>query len=279
MKLKKVVVLLVALAAIFSCSTPKNIVYMQDAYDDELIEAIKSNPIRLKPMDQISIIVNCREPQIAAMFNLPYIARRIGETQSLSSSSGNVGNLNTSNSITGYTVDPFGYIDFPVIGKIYVQGLTRSEATEHIKNLLIQSNQVKDPVVTIEFMNLGFSVLGEVSRPGRYRIDRDEFTILDAISLAGDLTINGERENVMLIRDQGGEAERFYTLDITNASETFSSPAYYMEQGDIVYVTPNSKRRRESTVNANSAFTASFWISLVSAITSVTSTIVVLVTR
>ena len=160
MKLKKVVIWLVVLAAIFSCSTP---------YDDELIEAIKSNPIRLKPMDQISIIVNCREPQIAAMFNLPYIARRIGETQSLSSSSGNVGNLNTSNSITGYTVDPFGYIDFPVIGKIYVQGLTRSEATEHIKNLLIQSNQVKDPVVTIEFMNLGFSVLGEVSRPGRYR--------------------------------------------------------------------------------------------------------------
>lgn len=280
MKLKKEVILLVALAAIFGCSTPTNIVYMQDARDEAtIIEAIKSNPIRLKPMDQISIIVNCREPQIAAMFNLPYIARRIGETQSLSSSSGNVGNLNTSNSITGYTVDPFGYIDFPVIGKIYVQGLTRSEATEHIKNLLIQSNQVKDPVVTIEFMNLGFSVLGEVSRPGRYRIDRDEFTILDAISLAGDLTINGERENVMVIRDQGGEAERFYTLDITNASETFSSPAYYMEQGDIVYVTPNPKRRRESTVNANSAFTASFWISLVSAITSVTSTIVVLVTR
>lgn len=279
MKLKKVVVLLVALAAIFSCSTPKNIVYMQDAYDDELIEAIKSNPIRLKPMDQISIIVNCREPQIAAMFNLPYIARRIGETQSLSSSSGNVGNLNTSNSITGYTVDPFGYIDFPVIGKIYVQGLTRSEATEHIKNLLIQSNQVKDPVVTIDFMNLGFSVLGEVSRPGRYRIDRDEFTILDAISLAGDLTINGERQNVRLIRKLGEEGERFFTLDITNAAETFSSPAYYMEQGDIIYVTPNPKRRRESTVNANSAFTASFWISLVSAVTSVTSTIVVLVTR
>ena len=279
MKLKKVVVLLVALAAIFSCSTPKNIVYMQDAYDDELIEAIKSNPIRLKPMDQISIIVNCREPQIAAMFNLPYIARRIGETQSLSSSSGNVGNLNTSNSITGYTVDPFGYIDFPVIGKIYVQGLTRSEATEHIKNLLIQSNQVKDPVVTIDFMNLGFSVLGEVSRPGRYRIDRDEFTILDAISLAGDLTINSERQNVRLIRKLGEEGERFFTLDITNAAETFSSPAYYMEQGDIIYVTPNPKRRRESTVNANSAFTASFWISLVSAVTSVTSTIIVLVTR
>ena len=279
MKLKKVVIWLVVLAAIFSCSTPKNIVYMQDAYDDELIEAIKSNPIRLKPMDQISIIVNCREPQIAAMFNLPYIARRIGETQSLSSSSGNVGNLNTSNARTGYTVDPFGYIDFPVIGKIYVQGLTRSEATEHIKNLLIQSNQVKDPVVTIDFMNLGFSVLGEVSRPGRYRIDRDEFTILDAISLAGDLTINGERQNVRLIRKLGEEGERFFTLDITNAAETFSSPAYYMEQGDIIYVTPNPKRRRESTVNANSAFTASFWISLVSAVTSVTSTIIVLATR
>lgn len=276
MNLKKVVILLVALAAFFGCSTPTNIVYMQDARDEAIIEAIKSNPIRLRPMDQISVIVNCREPQIAAMFNLPYIARRLGDTQSLSGSSGNIGNLNSANQICGYTVDPLGYIDFPVLGKIYVQGLTRSEATEHIKNLLIQSNQVKDPVVTIEFMNLGFSVLGEVSRPGRYRIDRDEFTVLDAISLAGDLTINGERENVMLIRDLGGEGERFYTLDITKASDTFNSPAYYMEQGDIIYVTPNPKRRRESTVNANSAFTASFWISVISAVTSVTSTIVVL---
>ena len=279
MELKKVVVLLVAVAALFSCSTPTNIVYMQDAYDEALIEAVKSNPIRLKPMDQISVIVNCREPQIAAMFNLPYLTRRLGETQSLSGSSGNIGNLNTSNAISGYTVDSEGYIDFPILGKIYVQGLTRAEATDHIKELLIQSNQIKDPVVTIEFMNLGFSVLGEVARPGRYRIDRDEFTVLDAISLAGDLSINGERENITVIRDQGKDGERFYKLDITNAAATFSSPAYYMEQGDIVYVTPNPKRRRESTELANSAFTPSFWISLVSAVTSVTSTIVVLLSK
>lgn len=279
MELKKVVVLLVAVAALFSCSTPTNIVYMQDAYDEALIEAVKSNPIRLKPMDQISVIVNCREPQIAAMFNLPYLTRRLGEAQSLSGSSGNMGNLNTSNSISGYTVDSEGYIDFPILGKIYVQGLTRAEATDHIKELLVQSNQIKDPVVTIEFMNLGFSVLGEVSRPGRYRIDRDEFTVLDAISLAGDLNINGERENITVIRDQGKDGERFYKLDITNAAAMFSSPAYYMEQGDIVYVTPNPKRRRESTELANSAFTPSFWISLVSAVTSVTSTIVVLLSK
>ena len=279
MELKKVVVLLVAVAALFSCSTPTNIVYMQDAYDEALIEAVKSNPIRLKPMDQISVIVNCREPQIAAMFNLPYLTRRLGETQSLSGSSGNIGNLNTSNAISGYTVDSEGYIDFPILGKIYVQGLTRAEATDHIKELLVQSNQIKDPVVTIEFMNLGFSVLGEVARPGRYRIDRDEFTVLDAISLAGDLSINGERENITVIRDQGKDGERFYKLDITNAAATFSSPAYYMEQGDIVYVTPNPKRRRESTELANSAFTPSFWISLVSAVTSVTSTIVVLLSK
>lgn len=279
MELKKVIALLVASAALFSCSTPTNIVYMQDTYDEALIEAVKSNPIRLKPMDQISVIVNCREPQIAAMFNLPYLTRRLGETQSLSGSSGNMGNLNTSNAISGYTVDSDGCIDFPVLGKIFVQGLTRAEATDHIKDLLIQSNQVKDPVVTIEFMNLGFSVLGEVSRPGRYRIDRDEFTVLDAISLAGDLNINGERQNITVIRDQGREGERFYKLDLTNAAATFSSPAYYMEQGDIVYVTPNPKRRRESTELANSAFTPSFWISLVSAVTSVTSTIVVLLTK
>ena len=279
MEMKKVVVLMVALATLFSCSTPTNIVYMQDASDQAIIEAINSNPIRLKPMDQISVIVNCREPQIAAMFNLPVIARRVGETQSTTSGSGNIGNMNSSNQVSGYTVDSEGCIDFPILGKIHVQGLTRAEATEHIKDLLVQSNQIKDPMVTIEFMNLGFSILGEVNRPGRYGIDRDEFTILDAISLAGDLNIDGERENITVIRDQGKDGERFYKLDITNAAATFKSPAYYLEQGDIVYVTPNPKRRRESTVAANSAFTPSFWISLVSAVTSVTSTLVVLLTR
>lgn len=264
--------LLAVSLVLFGCSTPKNIAYMQDSYNDAIVETIKANPIRLKPMDKISIVVNSRDAQIASMFNLIYASVHLGAGSSFNGGFGNAGQM-----ILPYTVDKDGEIDFPVLGKVKVAGLTRAETAEQIKNLLIASNQIKDPVVTVDFMNLGFSVLGEVSRPGRYRIDRDAFTILDAISLAGDLTINGQRENVTLIRNYGTAQEIFYKMDLTDTEDIFSSPAYYLEQGDIVYVTPNPKRRRESTVSANSAFTPSFWISLASTATSITSAILVIV--
>lgn len=258
---------------LFGCSTPKNIAYMQDSYNDAIVETIKANPIRLKPMDKISIVVNSRDPQIATMFNLIYTSVHLGAGTSLNSG----GLSNGGQMVLPYTVDKDGEIDFPVLGKVKVAGLTRAETADHIKNLLIASNQIKDPVVSVDFMNLGFSILGEVSRPGRYRIDRDAFTILDAISQAGDLTINGQRENVTLIRNYGTAQEIFYKMNLTDTEDIFSSPAYYLEQGDIVYVTPNPKRRRESTVSANSAFTPSFWISLASTATSITSAILVIV--
>lgn len=264
--------LLAVSLVLFGCSTPKNIAYMQDSYNDAIVETIKANPIRLKPMDKISIVVNSRDPQIATMFNLIYTSVHLGAGTSFNGGFGSGGQM-----VLPYTVDKDGEIDFPVLGKVKVAGLTRAETADHIKNLLIASNQIKDPVVTVDFMNLGFSVLGEVSRPGRYRIDRDAFTILDAISLAGDLTINGQRENVTLIRNYGTAQEIFYKMNLTDTEDIFSSPAYYLEQGDIVYVTPNPKRRRESTVSANSAFTPSFWISLASTATSITSAILVIV--
>lgn len=265
--------LLAVSLVLFGCSTPKNIAYMQDSYNDAIVETIKANPIRLKPMDKISIVVNSRDPQIATMFNLIYTSVHLGAGTSLNGGFGNGGGQ----MVLPYTVDKDGEIDFPVLGKVKVAGLTRAETADHIKNLLIASNQIKDPVVTVDFMNLGFSVLGEVSRPGRYRIDRDAYTILDAISQAGDLTINGQRENVTLIRNYGTAQEIFYKMNLTDTEDIFSSPAYYLEQGDIVYVTPNPKRRRESTVSANSAFTPSFWISLASTATSITSAILVIV--
>ena len=127
---------------------------------------------------------------------------------------------------------------------------------------------MNDPVVTVEFMNLGVSVLGEVSKPGRYKIDRDKFTIFDAIGLAGDLTINGERQNITVVR-HNGENDDFYQIDLTRGYQIYSSPAYYIKQGDVIYVAPNDKRRRESTVNGNNVRSSSFWISLASLLTSV----------
>ena len=265
MKSNKFILLAALIMLLASCGTPKEIAYFQDIEGETTLKADKSVPIRLKPTDQISIVVNSRDPQVAAMFNLPYYTRRLGESTSLTAGS-TVSSAQTG--MSGYTVDSLGDIDFPVLGKIHLAGLTREEAEEYIKDELIDSRQIKDPVVIIEFMNLGFAVLGEVNRPGRYKIDRDRFTVLDAISLAGDLTINGERQNIMLIRHDG-EKDHTYYMNLLDAKSLYASPAFYMQQGDVVYVTPNEKRMRESTVNGNNIRSTSFWISLTSLLTTV----------
>ena len=264
----KSVLAALALAVLASCGTPQNIAYFQDVYNDTVLSLDQAMPVRIKPADQISVIVNGLDPAVTAMFNLPYFTRRIGETQSLTSSSGTGSSFTASNNISGYTVDTEGNIDFPVIGKIKLQGKTREEAENYIKDLLVESKQIKDPVVTVEFMNLGFSVLGEVSRPGRFKIDRDYFTILDAIGLAGDLTINGQRENITVIRHEGKD-QHIYKINILNTRQLYTSPAFYIQQGDIIYVTPNDRRRRDSTINGNNVRSSSFWFSLGSLLTSV----------
>lgn len=250
-----------------SCATPGNIAYFQDLGNDVAVAPAQAQPIRLKPADQISIVVSSRDPQVTAMFNLPYYTNRIGGSQSLDVTSGSSAASN-SQGISAYTIDSRGNIDFPIIGQIQVAGLTREQAAERVKQLLIDSKQIKDPVVTVEFMNLTVDVLGEVARPGRFRIDRDGFTVLDALSLAGDLTINGQRENVLLIR-RDGQNERSYAIDLTNSNSLYSSPAFYLQQGDLIYVTPNDKRQRESTVNGNNVRSTSFWFSAASLATSV----------
>lgn len=266
MKRRTLILLAGFLALLASCGTPKEIIYFQDITGETSLKASKAVPIRLKPSDKISVIVNSRDPQVTAMFNLPYYTKRIGDSQSLTSGNSVVSSSQTG--MSGYTVDSDGCIDFPVLGRILVAGLTREEAEERIKEELLESRQIKDPVVTIEFMNLGFSILGEVARPGRYKIDRDRFTVMDAISLAGDLTINGRRDNVMLVRHEVTK-DHTYILNLLDAKSLYSSPAFYMEQGDIIYVTPNDKRIRESTVNGNNVRSTSFWISISSLLTSV----------
>ena len=259
---KSFIVAALSAAMLWSCSTPTNVASFQDTTDQQVLANQEVSPIRLKPMDQISIIVNTRVPEVTAMFNKPYYTNRIGETQSVTSNAG-ASNTITANNISGYTLDAEGNIDFPVIGQVNLVGKTREEASTHIKNLIIASKQTKEAVVTVEFMNLGFSVIGEVSRPGRYKIDRDRFTIFDALSLAGDLTINGQRENVTLVR-HNGQNDEVYKINLLDASQLYSSPAFYIQQGDMIYVTPNDKRIRESTVNGNTLRSSSTWISMAS---------------
>lgn len=254
-------ILLAAITVIMlaSCGVARQVPYFQDlSSDTTLVILPEPEPIVFKPEDKISILVNSREPQLMALFNLPVIQRYIGSEI----------NANTSNNnLAGYTIDANGDIDFPVLGKLHIAGMTREQTAEYIKGLLVSRDLIKDPVVTVEYLNLSISVLGEVNSPGRYVIDRDKLTILDALSLAGDLTIYGKRENVTVMRMADGR-QHIYEVNLTSAHSVLTSPVFYLQQNDVIYVEPNKMRANQATVNGNSFLSSSFWVSVASLLVS-----------
>ena len=257
--------MMTGMLAFNSCSSSKEVVYFQDLRPGESeIKLPEVQPITVRPEDKISIIVNSRDQELTNLFNLPYVTKRLGQPALKNGISGSTNDQG----VSGYTVDAEGNIDFPVLGKVHVEGMQRGEIAETIKNELVNKNLVKDPVVTVEFMNLSVSVMGEVNNPGRFSIDRDRKTILDALSLAGDLTIYGKRSKVLVLRDENG-VQRTYGIDLTSGEYVYTSPAYYLQQNDLVYVEPNAVRARQSTVNGNNVRSTSFWISLASLLTSI----------
>lgn len=256
---------------ISSCSTPKNISYFQDAADAEILEiaATSEKIIKVEPFDKLSIIVTSPDPALSRIFNLPVFSNsHVNQSGTITGASFRDYNVGYSEGITGYTVSAEGTIDFPVLGVIKVEGMTRNELAAFIKGEIIGKGYIKDPIVTVEFLNVGISVLGEVNRPGRYDLNVDRLTLVEAISLAGDLGIQGKRENVMVVRRAGNDDIQTYFVDITNAKEMIQSPAYYLKQGDIIYVEPNNIRKRQTTANGNNLMNVSFWLSVVSLLTT-----------
>lgn len=144
---------------------------------------------------------------------------------------------------------------------MHVADLSREQVAEKIKKSLIAASLVKDPVVTVGFSNLHYSVMGEVARPGQFAIEDEKVTILDAISNAGDLTINGVRDDVMVLRQENGH-QKIYKVNLCSGKDIFSSPAYYLQQNDVVYVSPNDTKKRSSTLNGNTVQSTGFWLSL-----------------
>lgn len=249
-----------ALLLLGSCAVSHKITYLQDIAAGSQRETSGVVQITAMPGDKISIIVNSRDPELASMFNLPVLTHRVG--QSMNSG------YNYNQQVSSYTVDSEGDIDFPVLGKIHMAGMKREQIAAAVKDELIGRNLVKDAVVIVEFMNTGISVMGEVNRPGRYSIDRDCLTLLDALSMAGDLTIYGKRENVLVIRRENG-TERHYRVNLCDSKSLFASPVYCLRQNDLVYVAPNDVRARQSTVNGNNVRSASFWMSLASVLATI----------
>ena len=254
-----------------SCSAPKNVAYFQNAEAIRGMTLQNEQPLRLRPKDKINIVVSSADPMLVNQFNLTAATssmRSLGSTTSPKTTMGGSGGSNAQ--LLAYTVDEQGDINFPVLGKVAVAGKTRQEVASYLHNRLISRDLVKDPIVTVEYVNLGINVLGEVNHPGRIDIQKDYFTIIDAITGAGDLTINGQRENIMVMREVDGE-DQTYIINLCDRQEMLESPAFYLQQNDVVYVTPNPKRQREARTAGNTFNQPSVWISLASLFTTITA--------
>jgi polysaccharide export outer membrane protein len=217
---------------LLGCTSQRKVAYFYDV-NKESAEAINEifntvHEARVVPGDMLSIVISGLDPTAVAPFNLPVVAyARPGSEQ-----------LYANPSLQAYLVDINGDINFPIVGKIHLAGLKKSEAIEQIKVEL--SEHLKDIVVTIQFLNYKITVLGEVNRPGVYSIDNERVTIIDALGLAGDMSIYGKRPNVLVGRENNGKME-FCRLNL-NTDEIFTSPYYYLQQNDFIYVEPNNMR-------------------------------------
>lgn len=263
---------MVAALMLAGCEAPKNIAYFQDAEAIRGMMLQDEQLLKLRPEDKINIVVNSADPMLEQQFTLTAstTGNVLGSANMLRTTAGH---SSSGSMVIAYTVDAQGDINFPVLGKISVAGRTRTEVADYITQRLISRDLVKDPIVTVEFVNLGVNVLGEVRNPGHQEITTDHYTVLDAIARAGDLTINGERQNVMVCRHEDG-ADQTYIIDLTNRQQMLLSPAYYLQQNDVVVVTPNDKAKRGATLNGNTVLTPSFWISVASLLATITALII-----
>ena len=261
-------VLLIAFLSSCGDST-KKITYFQDI-DPQKTETISANKgITIQPKDILSIFVSSKDPELAALFNLPVVSYQ-------NNSEFTAGQGSVSQQSLGYAVDEDGNINFPVLGKVHVAGLSRWQLQEKIKGELRNRDLLKDMIVTVQFVNFKISILGEVKNPGSYTIGGDKVNILEAISMAGDLTIYGVRDQVYVVREEAGE-RIVYNLDL-RSTDIFSSPAYYLKQNDVIYVRPNVTKAGQSNLNENSLKSVGLWISIASMLTSV-ATLIVSITR
>ncbi len=251
---KYVTCLLVCVAVFFTaCTSTKKILYLQDVVPLKQQEIEQKYEVIIHSDDLLAIMVNSRDPELALPFNMPMVTYQLGS------------NSTGQQRVLGYLVDTNGDIDFPILGKIHVEGLTRMQLTELVKNKLIEEDLIKDPIVTVQFLNFKVSVMGEVSRPGSFTISGDRITLLEALSMAGDLTIYGRRDRVAVIRENNGK--RTILFHDLRSAEIFNSPCYYLQQNDIVYVEPNKAKSGQSGINQNN--TIGVWVSVISLLTTI----------
>lgn len=261
MRLKLLSVVLFAFL-IGACSVPKDVVYFQgvDVLTSEQKELMNQTyTTKIVPDDMLTITVTAWDPTVVTPFNPPVYAYAVqGETSAVSS-----GQLHS------YLVDKEGDIMFPVLGKIHVEGLTKQEVSSELQKLI--APYVKDAMVNVQIVNYKVTMMGEVSRPGSISVRNDRISLLDAIGQVGDLTINANRKNILIIRDNNGQKE-FVRIDITQP-DLFASPYFYLKQNDVVYVEPNNAKKRNARYSQAQQYTITVFSSILSAISVITTVI------
>lgn len=226
------IILLVSTFIVFTgCTTQKKLAYFNTVTATSA-ESINTHLNKIRPEakilvdDRLSITVSALDPNAVAIYNLPFV----------SFASPGSDQIYASPVLQSYLVNAQGNINFPVLGEIKLEGLTLTEAGILIKSKLAE--HVADPIVNIQFVNYKITVLGEVLRPGQFPVTSERVTILDALGLAGDMTVYGRRENVLITRNNNGKLE-FARINL-NSDEVFKSPYFYLQQNDVIYVEPNT---------------------------------------
>lgn len=220
---------------LFSCASREKLVYLQNELSAQDVAQFQT---KIQPDDVLMIVISSENPEVAAPYNLKVVALQSNSEESVQAQRTQT-----------YIVDVEGNIEFPVLGKVNLGGLSKEDAIKHIKDLL--KDHVKDAVVNLRILNYKISVLGEVKNPGTFSIPSERVTILEALGKAGDLTIYGKRKNVLLIREENG-VKSTYRIDLTK-TDFINSPYYYLAQNDVLYVEPNKTKVNSSAVGPNIA--------------------------
>lgn len=255
------------LLTITSCSVPKDVAYFQGLESlspEQLSKMSQTYTSKVCSDDLLTITVTAWDPSIVTPFNPPaYASGAQGESD-----------MKMGQQLPTYLVDKEGYINFPVLGKVKAAGLSKQELAESMQQQI--AHYVKDAIVNIQIVNFKITVIGEVLKPGTIEVKNDRISILDALGYAEDMTINGNRKNVCVIRDNNGAKEYGY-LDMTDPA-VFSSPYYYLQQNDVVYVEPNNAKKKNSKYSQAQQFNITVFTSIISALSLIT-TIVVAATK
>ncbi len=270
MKSKISIVLGSALLLLASgCTTTKDVQYIQDLAPNSIESTMANSGLLIEPDDLLSIVVTTKDPELGTIFNLQPGTLTTELSSSVTNNMGNKLEL-------GYRVDEQGDIVFPQLGTLHVSGLNRRQLESMIKQRLIKEGLLKDFSVMVSFQNSKISILGDVANPGNYDFKDDKYTLLQALADAGDLNITAERE-VMVIREKNGKRE-LHNVDLKSRS-LFDSPAYYLQQNDVIYVLPNDVKAAQRDLNSNQWRQVSTWMGLASFVASMASIIVALTTK